>query len=107
MTSELKPNQAEIEMLSLSFNKFYDIYDECLTDEFWKMDPFYRLSRTKMAFSIYAELLQYEPIKWVIEEVKKTRPPMEGILAGELFKFIRNVFAHFPFYDSWNEVYIN
>ncbi len=94
-------------MLSLSFNKFYDIYDECLTDEFWNMDPSYRFSRINMVFAIYAELLQYEPIKRVIEEVKKTHPPMEGIIGSELFKFIRNIFAHFPFFDSWNEVYIN
>lgn len=76
LAGELRPNKAEIEFLNLSYNKFYVIFDECLTDEFWDRDPLYRFSRIKMAFSIYTELLQYEPIQWIIEEIRKTRPPL-------------------------------
>lgn len=32
---------------------------------------------------------------------------MEGEIGSNLFKFIRNIFAHFPFFDSWDEVWIN
>lgn len=32
---------------------------------------------------------------------------MEVEIGKELFKFIRNVLLHFPFFDSWDEVWIN
>jgi hypothetical protein len=32
---------------------------------------------------------------------------MESEIANDLFKFIRNVILHFPFYNSWNEVWIS
>lgn len=51
-------------------------------------------SKIKTIFSIYAELLNYEPIKCVIKLIKEKRPPMEGEIGIELFKFIRNIFAH-------------
>lgn len=38
---------------------------------------------------------------------KGGRPPVEGEIAELLFKFIRNVVLHFPFFASWNEVWIN
>lgn len=43
----------------------------------------------------------------MIIKIKKQRPPMEGEIGSELFKFIRNILSHFPFFDSWNEVWIN
>ena len=35
------------------------------------------------------------------------RPLLEGIIADDLFSFIRNLLLHFPIFDNWNEVYIN
>ena len=32
---------------------------------------------------------------------------MEAEIAKELFKFIRNVIIHFPFFDRWEDVWIN
>jgi len=32
---------------------------------------------------------------------------MEAEIGSELFKFIRNVINHFPFYDRWDDVWIN
>ena len=32
---------------------------------------------------------------------------MESELAGELFRLVRNVLAHFPFFDDWDEICIN
>jgi len=77
------------------------------SDDFWKKDPIYRFSKIKDGFAVYSELLNYEPIQWVLNEIKKQRPPMEGGIGSELFKFIRNILSHFPFFDSWNEVWIN
>jgi len=107
MINEFRPNKSEIEFLNLAYNKFYDIFDEVFRDDFWEKDPYYRFSKINTAFAIYAELLNYEPIKWVIDSIKENRPPMEGEIGSNLFKFIRNIFAHFPFFDSWDEVWIN
>jgi hypothetical protein len=55
-------------------------------------------------FSVYVELLAYEPFKYVLEAIKKQRHPVEAEIGGPLFKFIRNTFAHFPLFESWDEV---
>ncbi|WP_226619764.1 hypothetical protein [Cytobacillus firmus] len=105
--SVLRPNKAETQFLNMSYNKFYDVYEEAVTDEFWQKDALYRFSKINTAFSIYAELLNYEPLKWVIEAIKKQRPPMEAEIGSDLFKFIRNVLAHFPYFESWNDVWVS
>lgn len=33
---ELKPNKKEIEILTLFYNRFYDLYDEIVDDNFLK-----------------------------------------------------------------------
>jgi hypothetical protein len=38
---------------------------------------------------------------------KGGRPHLEGIIADDLFSFIRNLLLHFPIFDTWDEVYIN
>lgn len=106
MNENLRPTEAEKEFLNLAYNRFYDIFEEVMTDSFWKKRGNYRFSRIKDGFTVYAELLSYEPIQWVIEYLRKARPPMEAEIGGELFKFIRNVVSHFPFFDTWDEVWI-
>lgn len=91
----------------MAFNKFYDIYDEIFNESFWDKAPNYRFTKVKSAFAIYAEVLNYEPINWVVEQIKIKRPPMEAEIGSELFKYVRNIFAHFPFYDTWEEVWIS
>lgn len=103
----LKPNELEKEFLTLAYNRFYDIFDEIMDDAFWEKPDKYRFSRIKDVFSVYSELLNYEPIKWVIGHLKTIRPPMEAAIGGELFKFIRNVISHFPFFDRWDDVWID
>jgi len=107
MTEELRPNKAEKEFLTLAYNRFYDIFEEIMDDSFWDKDEWYRFSKVKDGFALYAELLNYAPIKWVIEHIKKARPPMEAEIGSELFKFIRNIITHFPFFESWGEAWIN
>ncbi len=51
-------------------------------------------------FSVYKELLGYKPIQYHIELIKKTRPPIEGIIVNDLFSFIRNLLLHFPIFDK-------
>lgn len=107
MEQEVRPTPAELEFLTLSYNRFYDIFEEVMSDKFFDNNDLYRYSRIKDAFAVYTELLNYEPIKWVIEHIKTSRPPMEAEIGSELFKFIRNVISHFPFYDRWDDVWIN
>lgn len=105
--NELRPNKSEVEFLTLAYNRFYDIHEEVFQDEFWTNNAYYRFCKIREAFNVYAELLNYEPLKWEINDLKKTRPPIEAEIGSELFKFIRNIVAHFPFFDSWNDVYVN
>jgi hypothetical protein len=101
------PSESEQVFLKLAYNRFYDIFEEIFKDNFWNETPNYRLSKIKDAFSVYSELINYEPLKYILEEMKTKRPPMEAEIGKELFKFIRNVVSHFPFFDSWDEIWIN
>lgn len=107
MEDTIRPNKAELEFLSLSYNRFYDIFEAVMEDSFWEKDKWYRFAKVKDGFAVYCELLNYEPIKWMLERMKNSRPPMEAEIGRELFKFIRNVIIHFPFFDGWDEVWIN
>lgn len=107
MMSDLRPNKAEKEYLQFSYNSFYEIFDEVFSDSFWNENSYYRFSKIKDAFSIYTELLNYEPIAWFIEYIRKNRPPMEAEIGSELFKFIRNVVIHFPYFKKWDNVWID
>lgn len=102
----LKPNKLERQFLNLAYNKFYDIFDEIIDENFWVQKPYFRLSKIRDCFSIYSELTHYEPIQYVIKYIGKTRPPMEVKIGKDVFIFIRNLLIHFPFFDSWDEVYI-
>lgn len=106
MPENIRPSEAEVEFLTLAYNRFYDIFEEVMNDSFWDKDEWYRFSKIKDGFSVYTELLNYEPIKWVIEVMKKARPPMEAEIGRDFFKFIRNIIVHFPFFESWNEIWI-
>jgi hypothetical protein len=104
---DLKPNNTELKFLTLAYNRFYDLYDEVMDDDYWQKDEWERFSKIKQAFAIYTELLNYEPIKHVIEKLKTARPPMESEIGSELFKFVRNVVYHFPFFNSWDAVWVS
>ncbi len=105
---ELKPNKKEREVLSLFYNRFYDLYEEIVDDDFNNKNAKIRFYKLRESFSIYKELLSYEPIKEYIKWMKKGgRPYLEGIIADDLFSFIRNLLLHFPIFDTWDEVYIN
>jgi hypothetical protein len=106
MEDKIRPTKIEKEFLTLAYNRFYDIFEEVMDDSFWQKEDWYRFSKVKDGFAVYTELLNYPPIKWVIEHMKIARPPMEAEIGSALFKFIRNVIVHFPFFQSWNEIWI-
>lgn len=107
MNANVKPNLQELKFLNLAYNRFYDIQEEIFDDEFWTFEPKYRFAKIKEIFAVYVELLNYEPIEWIIKEIKEKRPPMESEIASKLFKFIRNLILHFPFFDSWDDVWFD
>lgn len=105
--SEKRPTKAEEQFLTLGYTRFFDLFDEVMNDEFWSNNSWYRFSKVSQSFAIYAEMLSYEPFKYVLKIIKEKRPPMESEIGGPLFKFVRNILAHFPLFDSWDEVWIN
>lgn len=107
MAEKLRPNEAEREFLNLAYNRFYDLFAEVMSDDFWARDDLYRFSRISSGFATYSETMNYEPIKWTIEESKTKRPPAESEIATDLFRFVRNTLVHFPFFDRWDDVWIS
>lgn len=106
--SENKPNKKEEIVLGLFYNRFYDLYDELSNDNFLKKDSEYRFLKIREIFSVYKELLGYEPIKYYLNYIKNGgRPPLEGFIVDDLFSFVRNVLLHFSIFDNWNDVYIS
>lgn len=104
---DVRPTKSEELFLSLAYNRFYDLADEIIEDEFWQKEEWYRFSKVSHLFAVYAEALSYEPFKNVLEALKKHRPPMESEIGGALFKFVRNILAHFPVFETWNDVWVN
>jgi len=102
-----KPSEQELVFLTQAYNFFYDICEEMRSESFWQKDPYYRFSRVRDAFLVYSEVLEYEPVGYFLEALKKARPPMEAELSKEFFLFIRNLLIHFPFFKSWDEVLFN
>jgi hypothetical protein len=107
LNMNIRPTKSEELFLSLGYNRFYDLFDEIIEDDFWSKEDWYRFSKVSNIFSIYAELLAYEPFKYVLEALKEQRPPMESEIGGPLFKFIRNILAHFPVFETWDDVWVN
>jgi len=104
---EVRSTKAEKLFLKLGYNLFYDLFEEVMDDSFWIKEPWYRYSKVSQTFAVHAELLAYEPFKHILKAIKKQRPPMESEVGGPLFKFVRNVLAHFPLFESRDEIWIS
>ncbi len=97
------PTQEEVEFLNLSFNRFIDLFEEIMTDDFWDEKPDHRFFKTKELFAVYSETLKYPPVQWVIDANKR---PNYSDVGRDLFKLIRHILMHFPFFEEWNEVWV-
>lgn len=51
------PNEKELEVLSLFYDRFYDLFEEIVNDDFISEDAEMRFFKLREAFSIYKELL--------------------------------------------------
>ena len=73
--NDLQPNESEKLFLSLAYNRFYDLYKEVMEDSFWDKEGIYRFSKVTAGFTVYCEVLNYEPIQWVIDHLRKLAHP--------------------------------
>jgi len=103
MNKPLHPTQDEVEFLNLSFDRFLDLFEQIMSDEFWGKPDYLRFSKTKDLFAVYSEVLKYPPMQWVIETNKR---PNFSDIGRDLFKFVRHILMHFPFFERWNDVWI-
>ncbi|HLE18805.1 MAG TPA: hypothetical protein VI728_11030 [Syntrophales bacterium] len=104
MNKTIHPTKDEIEFLNLSFNRFLDLFGEIMTDEFWEQKPSYRFTKIKDIFAVYSEILKYPPVQWVIDANKR---PNHSNVGKDLFKLIRHILLHFPYFEKWDDVWIN
>lgn len=103
----IRPTPSERLFLNLAYNRFYDLANEIIEDAFWDKEGWYRFSKISNLFAVYTELLTSEPFNFVLEAIKTERPPMESEIGGPLFKVIRNIFVHFPVFETWNDVWVS
>jgi hypothetical protein len=103
MNGPIHPKPDEVEFLNLSFNRFLDLFGEIMPDTFWEKPPYHRFSKTKDLFAVYSEILKYPPMQWVIDANKR---PNHSDVGRDLFKLIRHILLHFPFFEKWDDVWI-
>jgi hypothetical protein len=103
MNEPIHPTPDEVEFLNLSFNRFLNLFEEIMPDEFWDNPAYVRFSKTKDLFTVYSEVLKYPPMQWVIESNKR---PNHSDVGRDLFKLIRHILLHFPFFEKWDDVWL-
>lgn len=100
----LKPNESELMFLQLAYNSFYDLYE--LYFSWAELNEKQKYDIILKIYSIFSECLKYEPIKHYLSFLEKNRPEWD-IISLKFFEIIRHIIIHFPFFNSWNEVYFN
>ncbi len=73
----IHPTKNEIAALNLFYNKFLDLYNEIRSKSFYETDSEIRLLKLKELFSVYNELMLYEPIRQYVDNIDKVRPKSE------------------------------
>jgi len=106
--NEIHPTKEEQKVLQIFFDKFYELYDEMTSDSFMDNTPEIRFNKIKDLFATYRELSNYGLIKAYLKWIKNGgRPIFDGIISDDLFSCIRNIFAHYPIFNKWDDVYID
>lgn len=95
------PTKDEEIFLKIGYNRFLDLYDDIMAENFWRRKPETRLHIIKDVFGVYTELIQYEPLKYILENHPG---PHYQTVGKDLMKFIRNILLHFPFYTKWSDI---
>ena len=103
MNDPIHPTKAEVEFLNLSFNRFLDLFEDIMSDDFWNEKPNHRFVKTKELYAVYSEILKYPPVQWVIDANKR---PNYSDVGRDLFQLIRHILMHFPFFEKWDAVWV-
>lgn len=88
------PNDKELEVLTLFYNRFYDLYEEITNDNFFKENAQLRFFKLREAFSIYKELLSYEPIKSYLEWMKRGGSPLLKVLSQMVYLALYEIYYY-------------
>jgi len=99
----LKPNLAEKQFLRIGYQRFFDLYTEIETKAFWRKSAQYRFHCIRDIFAIYNELICCQELNQMPVKQKKIHPAV----SDKLFRFVRHLLAHFPFFTTWDSVWIN
>lgn len=106
MKNTTHPNEYEKAFLDIAYNRFLDIYKEINNEIYWQNSAIYRFSRQKEIFFVYSEISKYEPIKHYLNHTNLNKIGQIH-LQHEFFNFLRNIFAHFAFFDTYNYGWIS
>jgi hypothetical protein len=104
--SQYLPNNKEYEFLSLAYTRFEEIWQIYTNPNFYDQIAEYRFSCIKEAFSIYSEVITYQPIRDYLEGLEQNKDKLWLIMNIEFPKVVRNIILHFPF-SKWDDIYIN
>lgn len=104
----IKPTKSEKQFLHLAYERFVNLVKEIKGKHFWDHDAKYRLAQEKELFLIYTELSSYNLLKELFNQFKNEPENKNYHTIGvELFQMLRNVFTHFPFFETYNDIWIN
>jgi hypothetical protein len=85
-----------------NLDRFFQLFPEVDADAFWERNPQDRFRVIKDVFSLYAEMFGVPSVKAVDAEYEGGKKPPQQTACRLLLRVVRNLFAHFPQFDSWD-----
>jgi len=98
---DIHPTIAEARVLEIGYDRFLNLYEEVMNENFRRKRPSTRLTKIKELCSVYSELIKYAPLEFVLEN---TQRPHFTLIGKEFINFLRNLLLHFPYYETWNQI---
>jgi len=95
------PKQDQIDFIQLSLNRSNELMSLVEDNALSERERFLLL---KELVSIYSEMERYPPIIDLLKTVPAGNPVGDF---GPLFKVIRHLLSHFPFFDTWDVFWFN
>ena len=95
--TDIHPTKAEFRVLEIGYNRFLDLYEDVMNENFMRKRPATRLAIVKDLCSVYSELIKYAPLEFVLENAER---PHFKLMGKELINFLRNLLLHFPYFES-------
>ena len=94
------PKKEQIAFLNLSYSRYFQLIERFKG----ALNDHQKFLTLKELISLFNEVDSYKPLK----DTLKSAPTGSFLKKfGLLFKALRNLLLHFPFYDNWNDVVFN